>query len=250
MLFRSPSGTTYVSGGDSVTGDGIYWTLSIGPGQTVQVSYTVSVNNVPNGTVIDGNDAKVGGVMHRCAAIKVMNTLTATEQQAIKDALDALALENTTLKGLELVNEIYKRALGKSDVFKHIDVNDVMDGCDDSIFYQTATVYSGKPMDKLRNEDTYYKRMLVDHLYGGQRVDSAAKLYDRTKMLKPHNLIVGDVLVARTNAAESVYIYIGDGYLINLTNGVGVEADFANLSQRIMFYGRNFAVVRPSFVID
>ena len=247
---KAPSGTTYVSGGDNVTSDGIYWTLSIGPGQTVQVSYTVSVNNVPDGTVIDGNDATVGGVMHRCAAIKVKNTLTATEQQAIKDALDALALENTTLKGLELVNEIYKRALGKSGVFKHTDVNDVMDGCDDSIFYQTATVYNKYNMDKLRNNETYYKSMLVDHLYGGQRVDSAAKLYDRTKMLKPHNLIVGDVLVARTNAAESVYIYIGDGYLINLTNGVGVEADFANLSQRIMFYGRNFAVVRPSFVID
>ena len=247
---KAPSGTTYVSGGDAVTADGITWSLSIGPGQTVQVSYTVSVNNVPNGTVIDGNDAKVGGVMHRCAAIKVMNTLTATEQQAIKDALDELALENTTLKGLALVNEIYKRALGKSDIFEHTDVNDVMDGCDDSIFYQTATTYSGKPMNKLRDNDAYYRSMLVDHLYGGQRVDSAAKLYDRTKMLKPHNLIVGDVLVARTNAAESVYIYIGDGYLINLTNGVGVEADFDNLSQRIMFYGRNFAVVRPSFVID
>lgn len=247
---KAPAGTTYVSGGDSVSGEGITWTLSIGPGQTVQVSYTVSVSNVPDGTVIDGNDAKVGGVMHRCAAIKVMNTLTATEQQAIKDALDELALENTTLKGLELVNEIYKRALGKSDIFKHTDINDVMDGCDDSIFYQTATTYSGKPMNKLRDNNTYYKSMLVDHLYGGQRVDSAAKLYDRTKMLKPHNLIVGDVLVARTNAAESVYIYIGDGYLINLTNGVGVEADFDNLSQRIMFYGRNFAVVRPSFVIE
>jgi hypothetical protein len=125
-----------------------------------------------------------------------------------------------------------------------------MDGSDDSIFYQTATVYNGKPMNKLRNEDTYYKRMLVDHLYGGMRVDSAAKLFDRTKMLKPHNLIVGDILMARTNSAENVYIYIGDGYLINITNGVGVEADFDNLSQRIMFYGRNFAVVRPSFVIE
>ncbi len=247
---KAPEGTTYVSGGDSVTSSGITWSVSVGPGQTVQVSYTVSVNNVPNGTVIDGNDAKVGGVMHRCAAIKVMNTLTATEQQAIKAALDELALENTTLKGLDLVNEIYKRALGKSGVFKDTDVNDVMDGCDDSIFYQTATTYNGKPMNKLRDNDTYYKRMLVDHLYGGMRVDSAAKLYDRTKMLKPHNLIVGDVLMARTNSAENVYIYIGDGYLINLTNGVGVEADFANLSQRILFYGRNFAVVRPSFVID
>ena len=247
---KAPAGTTYVSGCDNVTGDELRWNVTIGAGEIVKVSYTVSVNNVPNGTVIDGRDATVGGVKHRCAAIKVMNTLTLTEQEAIKAAIDELALENTTLKGLALVNEIYRRALGKMGIFKDTDVNAVMDGSNDSIFYQTATEYNGKKMDKLRNEDTYYKKMLVDHLYGGMRLDSAAKLYDRTKMLKPHNLIVGDVLLARTNSAEHVYMYIGDGYLINLTNGVGVEADFANLAQRILFYGRNFAVVRPSFVIE
>ncbi len=247
---KAPAGTTYVSGCDNVTGDELRWSITVGACETVKVSYTVSVDNVPNGTVIDGRDATVGGVKHRCAAIKVMNTLTLTEQEAIKAALDELALENTTLKGLELVNEIYKRALGKMGIFKDTDINAVMDGSNDSIFYQTATEYNGKKMDKLRNEDTYYKKMLVDHLYGGMRVDSAAKLFDRTKMLKPHNLIVGDILLARTNSAESVYMYIGDGYLINLTNGVGVEADFANLAQRILFYGRNFAVVRPSFVIE
>ena len=247
---KAPAGTTYVSGCDNVTGDELRWSITVGACETVKVSYTVSVNNVPNGTVIDGRDATVGGVKHRCAAIKVMNTLTLTEQEAIKAALDELALENTTLKGLALVNEIYRRALGKMGIFRDTDVNAVMDGSNDSIFYQTATEYNGKKMDKLRNEDTYYKKMLVDHLYGGMRVDSAAKLFDRTKMLKPHNLIVGDVLIARTNSAENVYMYIGDGYLINLTNGVGVEADFANLAQRILFYGRNFAVVRPSFVIE
>lgn len=247
---KAPAGTTYVSGCDNVMGDELRWSITVGACETVKVSYTVSVNNVPNGTVIDGRDATVGGVKHRCAAIKVMNTLTLTEQEAIKAALDELALENTTLKGLALVNEIYRRALGKMGIFRDTDVNAVMDGSNDSIFYQTATEYNGKKMDKLRNEDTYYKKMLVDHLYGGMRVDSAAKLFDRTKMLKPHNLIVGDVLIARTNSAENVYMYIGDGYLINLTNGVGVEADFANLAQRILFYGRNFAVVRPSFVIE
>ena len=247
---KAPAGTTYVSGCDNVTGDELRWSVTVGPDEIVKVSYTVRVNNVPDGTVIDGNDARVGGVMHRCAAIKVKNTLTLTEQEAIKAALDELRDENTDLKGLALVNEIYKRALGKTNVFAVTDVNKVMDDSDESIFVKTATVYSKINMNLVRKTDGYYRSMLVDHLYGGMRVDSTDTPNDRTKMLKVHNLVVGDVLICRTNSAEYVYMYAGDGYLINLTEGVGVEADFENLAQRILYYGRNFAVVRPSFVFE
>ena len=248
---KAPAGTTYVSGCDNVSGDELRWSVTVGANETVKVSYTVRVNDVADGTLIDGRDATVGGVMHRCAAIRVKNTLTTAEQDAIKAAIDELRDEMTTLKGLELVNEIYKRALGKLNVFDDTDIDSVFVGEDYSVFLESNKTYGGQKLNKLRVlEQTYYSKMLVDHLYGGQRFDSEYKTNDRTKMLKEHNLIVGDILLARTNSKASVYIYAGDGMLINLTDGLGVEANFENLSQRIMFYGRNFGVLRPSYVFD
>ncbi len=247
---KVPAGTSYVSGGDRVEDDELYWTVSVGAGETVTVSYTVRVGNVADGTLIDGNDATVGGVKHRCAAIRVKNTLTVSEQQAIQAAIEELKAEGTSLTKLELVNEIYKRALGVENIFATTDVNSVVRDGSESIFDTSAKKYSGKYLSCLRTDETYYSRMLVDHLYGGMRFDSSAKLYDRTKLLKPHNLVVGDVLIARTSSAEYVYIYAGDGALIPLTSGIGNAADFKTNSERIMYYGRDFAVVRPSYVIE
>ncbi len=247
---KVPAGTSYVSGGERVEGDELYWTVSVGAGETVTVSYTVRVGNVADGTLIDGNDATVGGVKHRCAAIRVKNTLTASEQAAIKAAVEELKNEGTTLTKLALVNEIYKRALGVENIFATTDVNSVMRDGSESIFATSTKKYSNKALSCLRTDETYYSRMLVDHLYGGMRFDSSAKLYDRTKLLKTHNLVVGDVLIARTAAAERVYIYVGDGELLLLDSGVGDPADFQKLSENIMYFGRDFAVVRPSYVIE
>lgn len=246
---KVPTGTTYVSGGQSVSGDELRWTVTVLPGETVTVSYVVRVNNVADGTLIDGRDATVGGVKHRCAAIRVKNTLTATQQTAIKSAVEALKNEGSTLSKLAMVNEIYRRALGVENIFADTNVNNVIREGSESVF-ATSTVKNGtRYLSCLRTTETAYSRMLVDHLYGGMRFDSSAKLYDRTKLLKEHNLVVGDILIGRTASAEYVYIYVGDGQLIALNSGVGSAADFKGLSERIMYYARDFAVLRPSYVI-
>ena len=247
---KIPAGTTYVSGGDNVSGDELYWTVTANAGETVSVSYTVKVGELADGTIIDGRDGRVGGVMHRCAAIRVKKTLTAEEQAAIKAAIEELKSEGSTLTKLELVNEIYKRALGIEGIFTDTGVNNVMRDGDESVFATSTKKNNSKYLSKLRNDETYFSSMLVDHLYGGMRFDSSGKLYDRTKLLKTHNLIVGDVLIARSSSAENVYIYAGDGNLILVNSGIGATADFATLAERIMYYGRDFAVLRPSFVTE
>lgn len=247
---KAPVGTTYLSGAQQLTEDTLSWSVTVGAGQTATVSYTVLVNDVADGTLIDGCDARIGGVAFRCAAIRVKNTLTAAEQAAVKAAIEALRTEGTACKGLALVNEIYHRALGVSTVFADTNINNVMRDGTQSVFAQSGASYSSKPLSMLQSTDTYYARMLVDHLYGGMRFDSSAKLYDRTRLLKPHNLVVGDILIGRTSSAEHVYIYAGDGVLISLTDGIGKTADFTTLSERIMYYGRDFAVLRPSFVMQ
>ncbi len=247
---KIPTGTVYVSGGDTVSGDELYWSVTVGAGEAVSVSYTVQIGDLADGTLIDGRDGRVGGVMHRCAAIRVKKTLTGEQQTAINAAIEELRSEGSTLSKLELVNEIYKRALGIEGIFTDTDVNSVMRDGDESVFATSTKKNNSKYLSKLRTDETYFSSMLVDHLYGGMRFDSSGKLYDRTRLLKTHNLIVGDVLIARSSSAENVYIYAGDGNLILVNSGIGATADFATLSERIMYYGRDFAVLRPSFVTE
>ena len=247
---KIPEGTTYVSGGDRVVGDELYWTVVIPAGERVTVSYSVRVKgDLADGTVIGSRDATVGGVMHRCADVRVKKTLTEAEQNAIIAAIEAIKSEGTSLTKLELVNEIYRRALGVAP-FTSTNANEVIRDGEDSVFAKSSVTHNGKNLSTLRTDETYYSRMLVDHLYGGMRFYSANKLYDRTRLLKAHNLIVGDVLIARSSSAENVYIYAGDGNLILLNSGVGAAADFTSLAERILYYGRDFAVLRPSQVME
>ena len=244
-----PAGCIYVSGGDRVEGDELFWTVSVGAGETVNVSYTVRVGELADGTQIDGNDATVGGVRHRCAAIRVKNTLTVNEQDAILAAIKELKNEGTTLTGLALVNEIYKRALGIDNVFADTNADNVMRDGSESVFATSTKKNNNKYLSKLQTTATYYSSMLVDHLYGGLRFDSSEKLYDRTRLLKEHNLVVGDVLIARSSSSVNIYIWAGDAGLILLNSGVGSAVDFTTISERILYFGRDFAVLRPSQVI-
>ena len=246
---KVPAGCTYVSGGDRVEGDELYWSITVGCGEVVSVSYTVRVGDVADGTLIDGRDATVGGVSHRCAATRVKNTLTESERNAIISAIDELRAEGTTLGGLALVNEIYKRALGIDKVFAETDANKVMRDGEESVFAESSKKNGGKYLSKLQSTETYYSSMLVDHLYGGMRFDSSDNQNDRTKLLKEHNLVVGDVLIGRTSSSVNIYIWAGDAGFILLNSGVGTAPDFTTLAERILYYGRDFAVLRPSFVI-
>lgn len=244
---KIPAGTSYVSGGDRASGDELYWTVTVGAGETVTVSYTVRVNEeIADGTLIDNRDATVGGVMHRCAAIRVKRTLTEGEQAAVSAAIEALKAKGTSLSGLALVNEIYKRALGIEGIFADTNADSVMRDGSESVFATSSKVNNKKNLSKLQSAETYYSGMLVDHLYGGMRFDSSEKTHDRTRLLREHNLVIGDVLIARKSSAVNVYIYAGDGSLILLNSGVGDSVNFTTTAETIMYYGRDFAVLRPS----
>ena len=246
-----PAGTSYVSGGDTVNGNELSWSVTVPARETVNVSYTVKVDtDTPIGTVIDGNDAKIGGVSYRCAAIKVKRTLKSHEQSAILDAITALRTEGTSLSGLALVNEIYYRALGIDGIFADTNADNVIREGSESVFAKSTVSSGGKYFSMLRTDETYYSRMLVDHLYGGMRFYSKNNQHDRTRLLREHNLLIGDVLIGRTSSSVNIYIYAGDGNLLLLNSGVGNAVNFTTVSERIMYFGRDFAVLRPSQVFE
>ncbi|MBP3396007.1 MAG: DUF11 domain-containing protein, partial [Clostridia bacterium] len=94
--------------GATVSGNHLAWSVTVEPGAVAEVSYTVIAGSA---AVIESKDGKVGGVAHRCPDITVKRTLTAAEQDAFKEAAEALQKSNPKgLTGLALVNEIYRRA--------------------------------------------------------------------------------------------------------------------------------------------
>ena len=152
--------------------------------------------------------------------------------------------------GLELVNEIYRRALGIDAIFTDTNADNVIREGSESVFAKSSVSSSGKYFSMLRTDETYYSRMLVDHLYGGMRFYSKNTQHDRTRLLREHNLLIGDVLIGRTSSSVKIYIYAGNGELLPLDSGIGEAADFTTISERILYFGRDFAVLRPSQVME
>ncbi|MBR2930926.1 MAG: DUF11 domain-containing protein [Clostridia bacterium] len=248
---RAPLGTSYIAGADEVCDGVLYFKLTLNGGEVGSVSYTVRVDeDAKDGMLIDGVDGRVEGVLHRTAATRVKKTLDKSEGDAILRALAQLRNEGTELTGLELINEIYKRALGVADIFRDGTVSSVLRDGEESVFAESEKVNNKKSLSKLRYDESYYSSMLVDHLYGGMRFDSSDKLHDRTRLLREHNLVAGDVLLARTSSSEYVYVWGGDGVLYNLTSGISEVADFGQLAERLLYYGRDFAVLRPSYILE
>jgi hypothetical protein len=222
----------------------------LAPGETATVSYTVKVTAAP-GEFIEGDSAYVCGVKHGCRGIYVRRTLSESEQSVIIEVIEQLRKEGTKLTMINLVNEIYKRAFNVADVFKTTSVNDIATGGDGVFVSSTEHKIGSKASSVLNpNESAYYRQMLADGLYGGYRVYSGHLQGDRTRLLKEHNLVVGDILIGRTSSAERVYIYIGNSTFLNLTDGIVEVTDFSKLCENILYYGRDFAVLRPSAVMN
>lgn len=253
---KIPTGTSLLSGCDNVSGDSLAWSVTVGAGATVKVSYTVKVGDLPDGTAIASNDAKIGGVAYRCATIYVRRTLTAAEQEEVIDAIATLKTEGVALDKLALVNEIYKRALGiENDIFLTTDISEVMTGEDGVFITSTHKIGSKAATEINTDESAYYRSMLADGLYGGYRVYSGQLKHDRTRLVMEQNLVVGDIIVGRTSSAERIFMYVGDATLICLYSTSTIElfstaSSFSTICENIMYYGRDFAVLRPSMVLD
>lgn len=246
ILDRVPANATLVSANGTVSGDDISWTVTVGPGETVTVSYTVKVSG-ESGYKVSPYTAAVGGVAVNYPATFIKNTLTGSEKAAILSAIDEIKSEGTALTGLALVNEIYRRALGWENIFTTTDADEVAAG-DEGVFVETSTKVSGKYLHKLNTEDTYYRSMLIESLYGGYRIYSGDNKGDRTRLVREGDLVVGDVIIGRMSSSISIQIYVG-GAFITLTSGIADDTlSLEARCERLMFYGRDFCILRPSYV--
>jgi uncharacterized repeat protein (TIGR01451 family) len=264
---------TFVSatGSGSVSGSNISWNLNVPANTRVSVSYTVKVKSgVATYTSIDGGKATVGGVLHKCYNTYVANTLTATQQQTLVNAVNTVrGMDRTGMTTVQVANLIYKTAFGVDHIFGdqvdslskligNISDNEALDniGVFNDTDYWNGTIVS--LMDKNPSKPAL---MVAPGMYGGSSVYSSSykdEGYSRYlnmggKTLRSHyfwekDLVVGDLFFMKSSSASYFYIYIGNDTLVNLTNMQTYPA--REWLQRTPSGWLYYAILRPSIVWD
>ena len=236
-----PTGTTLVSAsGWTVSGSNLSCKVTIPAGEKNEISYTIKVgSSVPNNK-IESKSVKVGGVSVRSSDIFVANTLTTAQQQAIINTVKSLS--GSSKKNLELINEIYKVALGVDKVFEHTTLS--------TLHSQMYEKKSGE--SKYSFIDNQYGAMAAPGLYGGrnfQCVDDG-KHGRLVKLAREDHLIVGDIIFGRTSSDNYVYIYLGDGVLWSLSTNKADTIPCNSRLERAFGYKNYWAILRPSMAYD
>ena len=247
---KIPANTVYVSGSVNRDGDNLSLTVTVPAGKTVIVSYTVKVADTALDTVIESKDAIVAGLSFKCADIQAKKTLTESEQASIIDAFKQLKSKNTALRGLALVNEIYKNALGVGNVFADVNFLTVTEGENGIYAKSNLPIQSNYTYENFtRNEDGKYYRMLVSNLFGGRSIRSNRRNeWLRTRGVFAKNLMIGDVILGKRRDGNTfIFLYTGEDKLINLNTLAYDSVDAQTTLDRLLGYDY-FAVLRPSFV--
>ena len=243
-----PANTVYVSGAEVIDGDAMSWTVTVPADGKISFSYTVTVaEDAPAGTEI-ASVATIGGVTVDCPALTVDNTLTETEQAAIVAAFNELKAEGTTLTGISLVNEIYKRA-GIVDVaFADTEYDTIANG-ENGLLVPTA-VSGSYQRYKLAEAGNAYRDMIAPGLYGGMYLDSPMWEADRTQLAYHDDLVVGDVVIGRYTSGYSAYIYLGGDHLVSLSTLANDSKTVDDRLEYIPCWRYFYAVLRPSLTLD
>ena len=243
-----PAELTWLSGGDR-NGNSLSWTVTVPAHGRASVSYSARVKtSVPYDTKIQSTDSTVGGVTVKCEPITVGKKLTATQQTALIQAYQDAKANGTSLTGLNLVNELYKQATGVENLFADTDFLTVSEG--DEGFFKYYATYSSKKLYQL-NSGTKYADMMIPSLYGGLRLWASEFANDRTRLSRPQDLQIGDLLFGRTSSSQFVYIYLGED--IGFIKTADLTPDTTALPlrlERLLAYGNYYAILRPMQALE
>ena len=231
-----PTGTVLMIDGVASADTQLSWTVTVNPCEEVLVSYTVKVSDTAaRGSAIYCSEAStVGGVPVRITPAYVGNTLTAEEQARLVEIVNTAKSSGKT--GVALANLIYEELLGVEDILGY-DIEDLRDG----IFTKFASNFQIATTGK-------YADMIAPSLYGGKVVvDSDRFNGERTRMPRERNLIVGDILFLQSDTSGYLYIYVGNGEMIDLQKLTVRDVD-ERLEETIGW--QRFAIIRPSLAIN
>ena len=231
-----PTGTNLVLLGVEMSERQLSWTVTVNPREEVLVSYTVKVSDTATkGSAIYCSEAStVGGVPVRITPAYVGNTLTAEEQTRLIEIVNTAKSSGKT--GVALANLIYEELLGVEDILGY-DIDDLRDG----IFTKFASNFQIATTGK-------YADMIAPSLYGGKLVVNSDRFDgERTRMPREANLVIGDILFLQGSDNGYLYIYLGDGLMLSLSNLADKDVD-ERLEETIGW--QRFVVIRPSLAVN
>ena len=235
----------------SINGDQLSWQLNVPAKTTAELHYSVKVNgDAQVGQEIAGDKATVGGVATPCHSIFVGRTLTQQEQTDLVAAVEALA-DNRLLRGAELVNALYSKALKVETI-----LTEEFDGIWASLFQNFEDLSYVNPASP-------YTNAVAPSLLGGRNLLSRNLAADnmtqymrlegiRTRLPYADQLMVGDLLLGELGPGETervMYLYTGEK-MVNLLSGKEIEyKSVEECLTPVMSYKR-FVVLRPSLLLD
>lgn len=231
-----PTGTVLMIDGVASTDTRLSWSVTVAPGEEVLVSYTVKVSDTATrGSAIYCSDTStVGGVPVRIPPAYVGNTLTADEQARLVEIVNAAKSSGKT--GVSLANLIYEQLLGVEDILGY-DIEDLRDG-----------IYMGSGSNYKIATSGKYSYMIAPSLFGGKVVENSDRFDgERTRLPREHNLVVGDILYLQDGTSGYLYIYVGNGEMIDLQK-LTVRDVNERLEETIGW--QRFVILRPSLAID
>jgi hypothetical protein len=251
---KIPTLATFVSAQEEYPctqeGGNLKWKVTVPAKKTITVSYDVQVKaDAQNGQAIASKDATVGGIIVPCHNMFVGNTLSKQEQTDLDAAVGALA-DSRLLRGAELVNALYSKALKVEKVLPE-DFTGILD----SLYQSFGELYQV-------NSKSPYAQAVAPGLFGGRNTvqrnmttENASQFMSqeaiRTRLPYYAQLMVGDVLLGELGEGEGqMYMVLSSG-MLNLMTGETLDAQTAQTValDPTMSYKR-FAVIRPSMLMD
>ncbi|MBO5867733.1 MAG: C40 family peptidase, partial [Oscillospiraceae bacterium] len=243
-----PEELEWVSGGIR-SGAQLSWTVKVPAHGRASVSYTAKVKSgTAYGTLIQSTDSTVGGVTVKCEPVRVGKKLTTQQQEALVDAFLTIKEQGTDLKGLSLVNELYKRATGVEKIFASTSFSTVTRGANGCF-----KVYddSGSKVIYQLNPTGSYANMLAPGMYGGYRLWASEFANDRTRLGKEQDLQIGDVLFGKTSSSEGIMLYLGEDLgFVNMSTLADDTVSVAARLERLLAYGYYYAIMRPMQALE
>ena len=272
---------TFVSatnGGKSENGN-VTWSFDVAADTRIAVSYTVKVkDNVPAYTAIDGTQATVNGVAHRCYNTYVVNTLTAAEQQTLVNAVNTVkGMDTTGMNSIQIANLIYKTAFGVDNIFGE-NVTDFGllfngNGTENVGVFGDSVVWANDAFVIIKDSNTSNGAMMVaPGMFGGAYTFNGYTKYNGNEVNEPYtryksvsggilrsryyqekDLVVGDIFLLKSSSKNYLYMYLGNDTFISL--GEDLAAFTETSATELLQYSpadiwKYHTILRPSMVLD
>ena len=223
------SGVTLISTEGKSKGNNLAFSLSVHPGKTESVSYTVKINaDLEAGASIYSPAAAAGEKKSNALEHFIGRALNASEKSRMREAILALAFSED-IAPIKLCKDMYLVAFSES-----IALAATPEAVLDALFGSSADANAAA-----------MQAIVAPHLFGGSAVSSEfdSLFKGKQSLVALADLTIGDLLFVEHENETKLYIFDGND-LISLMNGYA-KADTASVLSSLENASR-YAVLRPS----